>query len=50
MEEHAHLGLDDETACNLRKMLVRQIDDARADFSDCPPSSVHIPFATKVYA
>ena len=49
MEDHSHLGLDDETACNLRKILVRQIDDVRADFSDRPPSLVHIPFATKVY-
>ena len=45
MEEHSHLGLDDETAIRIRAILVRQIDDARADLSP-----LHIPFATKAYA
>jgi hypothetical protein len=30
MEEYSHLGLNDEAASNLRAILIRQIDDARA--------------------
>ena len=50
MEEYSHLGLDDETANKLREILVRQIDDARAGLSCCPPNPVRFPVSTKIYA
>ena len=50
MEEYSHLGLDDEAASNLREILVRQIDDARADLSCSPPAPVRFPVSLKMYA
>ena len=50
MEEYSHLGLDDEAASKLRQILVRQIDEARADLSCCPPAPVRFPGMMKVYA
>lgn len=50
MEEYSHLGLDDEAASKLREILIRQIDDARADLSCCPPTPVRFPVSTKIYA
>jgi len=50
MEEHSHLGLDDEAASKLREILSQQIDDARADLSGCPPAPVRFPVSTKIYA
>jgi hypothetical protein len=50
MEEYSHLGLDDVAASKLRDLLVRQIDDARAGLSCCPPAPLRFPGSTKVYA
>lgn len=50
MEEYSHLGLNDEAASELRAILIRQIDDARADLSCCPPAPVRFPSSMKVYA
>jgi hypothetical protein len=50
MEEYSHLGLDDEYASKLREILARQIDNARAGLSNCPPASVRFSASTKSYA
>ena len=50
MEENSHLGLDNETASKVRNILVRQIEDARADLSSCPTNPVRFPVQTKTYA
>jgi hypothetical protein len=50
MEEYSHLGLDDEAAGKLREILVRQIENAHAGLSCCPPAPLRFPNSMKVYA
>ena len=49
MEEYSHLGLNDQMASKLREILVRQIDDARAGLSCCPPAPKRIPISLRIY-
>jgi hypothetical protein len=50
MEENSHLGLDDNTASMLRKILVRRIQHAEEALSPRPAEQVRFPVAEKASA
>jgi hypothetical protein len=50
MEEYSHLGLDDEAAGKLRKILQRRIHEAEAAHSCRPISPVRFPISEEVPA
>jgi|KBSSwiStaDraftv2_1062776.scaffolds.fasta_scaffold04350_10 hypothetical protein len=50
MEENSHLGLDDEAANRLRKILLRRIKQAEIDFSGRPAEPVRFPAEEKAFA
>lgn len=43
LDEYSHLGLDDEYATRLRKILERRISDAEESVSCCPAQPVRFP-------
>ena len=47
MEENSHLGLDDEAAARIRKILVRKIEQAENSASSRPAEPVRIPLSEK---
>jgi len=50
MEENSHLGLDDEAANRLRKILLRRINQAESEFSARPADPVRFPTKEKACA
>ena len=50
MEENSHLGLDDEAANKLRKILIRRIKQAENDLCSRPAEPVRLPIEDKAYA
>lgn len=50
MEENSHLGLDEEAAGRLRKILVRRIKEAETADSLRPAAPVRFPVKEKAFA
>jgi hypothetical protein len=48
MEEYSHLGLDDERASVLRKILLRRIAEAEDALSCRPAAPVRMPISEKI--
>lgn len=50
MEEYSHLGLDDEAASKLRRILLRRIDEAETALSCRPAEPMRFPIEEKISA
>lgn len=50
MEEYSHLGLDEERANVLRKILLRRIAEAEAALSCRPAAPIRIPISERISA
>jgi hypothetical protein len=47
LDEYSHLGLDDEYATRLRKILEHRISDAEESVSCCPAQPARFPVAAR---
>ena len=45
MEEYSHLGLDDESASRIRRILLRRINEAEVSRSTRPAAPVRFPIS-----